>query len=418
MPDKIKPSQLRLGLAIKLPLSWMKHPFMSSKMVLENSHQIRIIQSLKLDFVYVYPEKSLPAPQETVETSNDEVLRQIDEAAEYRATLQQQKTARIEASKVRRRNIQKTEKAFSHSFNQLHSLMKKLSSQPVTAIEEATQLTTQMAELIARPDALSLHMIATAQKDQENLYYHALNVSTLSMMLAKNLALSEQQIQWVGFGALFHDIGKLRLPSQIVRKKTPLTAPEQNLLNMHAQYGAELAEKLPEFPPEAIPILLQHHELADGSGYPKGLQAADIDPLARIVLVVNTFDNLCHPGPGQATRSPHTALSHMYRNMRQQLPDTELKVLIKQMGVYPPGTLVQLSDDRIGMVITVNSDALLQPDIMVYEPDIPRLEAPILTLAEDGLVIGKVLKPQQLPTEVLDYLNPCAQISYHVQGKK
>lgn len=416
MPEKIAPNKLRIGYAIKLPLNWMKHPFMSSKLTIENVHQIRIIQSLKLDFVYYYPEQSQAAAPSSSPT-NDDVLRQIDEAAEYRAQLQQQKSARIEASKARRRSIQKTEKAFGQSFNQLHSLMKKLGSQPVTAIEEASQLTAQMAELIARPEALSLHMIATAQKDQENLYYHALNVATLSMILAKNLQYSEEQIQLVGFGALFHDIGKLRLPSQIVRKKTPLTKPEQHLLNLHTQYGAELAEKLSVFPPTAIPILMQHHEYVDGSGYPQGLTGDAIDPLAKIVMVVNVFDNLCHPGPGQATRSPHTALSYMYRKMRQQLPETELKVLIKQMGVYPPGTLVMLSDERVGMVITVNSDSLLQPDIMVYEPEIPRLEAPILTLAQDDLAIEKVLKPQQLPQQVLDYLNPCAQISYHVQGK-
>lgn len=386
-------------------------------MVIENQHEIRIIQSLKLDFVYWYPEKSTPE-KVTEKPSQADVLKQIDEAAEYRATLQQQKTARIEESKVRRRNIQKTEKAFSHSFNQLHSLMKKISSQPVTAIEEATQLTAGIAEQMSQQDALSMHMIATAQKDQENLYYHALNVSTLSMLLAKNLNLSEEKIQQVGFGALFHDIGKLRLPSQIMRKKEPLTKPEQNLLNLHTQYGAELASKLPEFPQETIAILMQHHEFMDGSGFPKGLKGESIDPLAKIVMVVNTFDNLCHPGPSQGTRSPHSALSLMYRKMKDQLPATELKLLIKMMGVYPPGTLVQLNDERVGMVITVNSDSLLQPDIMLYDADIPRMEAPILTMGQDGLAIEKVLKPQQLPAQVLEYLNPCATVSYYVQGKQ
>lgn len=417
MAEKIAPSKLRIGLAIKLPVNWMKHPFMSSKMVIENQHEIRIIQSLKLDFVYWYPEKSRPAPAEE-KASKADVLKQIDEAAEYRAQLQQEKSARIEESKARRRNIQKTEKAFSQSFNQLHSLMKKIGSQPVTAIEEASQLTANIAEQMSQQDALSMHMIATAQKDQENLYYHALNVSTLSMLLARNLKLAEEQIQLVGFGALFHDIGKLRLPSQILRKKEPLTKPEQNLLNLHTQYGAELAQNLSSFPPEAVNILMQHHEYMDGSGFPKGLKEASIDPLAKIVAVVNTFDNLCHPGPGQGIRSPHSALSYMYRKMKDQLPATELKLLIKMMGVYPPGTLVQLNDERIGMVITVNSDSLLQPDIMLYDGDIPRMEAPILTMGQDGLAIEKVLKPQQLPEQVLEYLNPCAKVSYYVQGKQ
>jgi putative nucleotidyltransferase with HDIG domain len=417
LAEKISPSKLRIGLAIKLPLNWMKHPFMSSKLIIENLHEIRIIQSLKLEFVYYYPEKSRPEPVED-KTSKADVLKQIDAAAEYRAQLQEQKSARIEESKVRRRNIQKTEKAFTHSFNQLHSLMKKVGSQPVTAIEEASQLTANIAEQMNQQDALSMHMIATAQKDQENLYYHALNVSTLSMLLARNLKLSTEQIQIVGFGGLFHDIGKLRLPSQILRKKEPLTKPEQNLLNLHTQYGAELALNLSTFPSEAINILMQHHEYMDGSGFPKGLKEADIDPLAKIVAVVNTFDNLCHPGPAQITRSPHTALSYMYRKMKDQLPATELKLLIKMMGIYPPGTMVQLNDERIGMVITVNSDSLLQPDVMLYDADIPRMEAPILTVGQDGLTIEKALKPLQLPAQVLEYLNPCAKVSYYVQGKQ
>ena len=144
---------------------------------------------------------------------------------------------------------------------------------------------------------------------------------------------------------------------------------------------------------------------------------SNFDPLAKVVAVVNEFDNLCHPPDLAKARSPHHALSYMYRSMKGKLADLEMKVLIKMMGVYPPGTIVQLSDQRIGIVMSVNSDNLLCPNVMVYDSDVPRLEAPILTLDPDSLSISKVIKIQSLPPQVAEYLNPRAQVSYHIQGK-
>src|SRR5690606_21939186 len=144
-------------------------------------------------------------------------------------------------------------------------------------------------------DSLVLHLISAAAKEQESLYYHSLNVATLSMMLAKNLNLSPAEVKTVGIGALFHDIGKIKIPSQILRKTTDLSAPEQNLLKLHTKYGIELVGLTDTFPLEAWPIVEQHHEYIDGSGYPKALKEPQIDALAKIVAVVNAFDNLCHP---------------------------------------------------------------------------------------------------------------------------
>ncbi|MBU2115800.1 MAG: HD family phosphohydrolase, partial [Gammaproteobacteria bacterium] len=111
------------------------------------------------------------------------------------------------------------------------------------------------------------------------------------------------------------------------------------------------------------------------------------------------------------------ALSYMYRSMKGKLPEIEMRVMIKMMGVYPPGTIVQLSDQRVGIVMSVNSDNLLCPNVMVYDADVPRMEAPVLTLQPDNVGISKVLKIQALPQQVAEYLNPRAQVSYHLQGK-
>jgi putative nucleotidyltransferase with HDIG domain len=411
---KISPNQVKVGYFIQLPLNWMKHPFISNKFKVENYQQISIIQTLELEYVYFFPEKSSASTDAEPEPEAD-VLAMQSAALKNAMTLE--KNQRIEQAKEQRRQLQKTEKAFAQSMVQVRNVMAKIGGRPLQAIEEGTELVNWIAETIIAADALVLHLISQASNEQENVYYHVLNVSVLSMMLAKNLGHNEDEIKIVGIGALFHDIGKLKLPSQILRKTEALTAPEANLLKLHTRYGVELLKLTESFPEQALNIVLQHHEFLDGSGYPSGLTAEAIDPLAQIVAVVNEFDNLCHPADLTKSRSPHHAMSALFKTMTGKLGTPQMSQMIKMMGVYPPGTVVQLSDQRVGLVMSVNSAQLLYPNVLIYDPQIPRLEAPIITLEEGKLVIEKVLKPTSLPAEVYAYLNPRAQVSYFIQGE-
>tara|TARA_B100001059_G_scaffold235832_1_gene283080 strand:+ start:59382 stop:60644 length:1263 start_codon:yes stop_codon:yes gene_type:complete len=414
---KIKPEQVKLGYAIKLPSGWMKHPFLSSSMLVETQQQLHIVKNLGLEYVYFYPDKSKQIAEDTAALSESEEIEFNSQMSEAQAKMLHEKMRRIEQAKAHRRDIQKTEKAFTHSLNQVRELMKQVSGRPLNAITEASQLISQLVDTIVNAESLVLHLISSGNKEQETLYYHVLNVSIVSMMLARNLGLSAEDVRIIGIGALFHDIGKLKIPSQILRKTTPLTTPEQNLLKMHTKYGTDLVGLAETFPLEAWPIIEQHHEYLDGTGYPKALVKEHINKLAHIVAVVNEFDNLCHPADATKARSPHHALAYLYRSMKGKLDDKTMRVMIKMMGVYPPGTVVMLSDQRIAMVMSVNSDNLLQPNVMIFDPEVPRLEAPVISLDSDDLAISKVLAIANLPERVREYLNPRAQVSYYVQGK-
>ncbi|WP_305856723.1 HD-GYP domain-containing protein [Balneatrix alpica] len=409
---KIKPSQIKIGYFIELPVSWMKHPFLTSKFKVASQDQIAVIQTLELEFVYLYPEKStiLAAPPQEEQSSQT-----VDEVKDQ---LEQEKQQRIEQAKEQRRQIQRTEKAFRQSMAKVRAIMTLISSRPLQAIEDGTELINDLADTILNADALVLHLISQAGKEQENIYYHVLNVSTLAMMLGKNLGLSAEQVKLIGIGALFHDIGKSKIPSPILRKTEPLTTPELNLFKLHTRYGVELLKLTETFPEQALPIVGQHHEFLDGSGYPEGLKGVAINTLARVVTVVNEFDNLCHPPNPKDARSPHQAMSILFKGMQGKLGQAEVEQLIKMMGVYPPGTLVRLSDERIGLVMSVNSKKLLYPNVVAYDAEIPRLEAPILSLEEGKLSISEVLKPSDLPPEVYEYLNPRAKISYFIQDEE
>ena len=158
---------------------------------------------------------------------------------------------------------------------------------------------------------------------------------------------------------------------------------------------------------------MQHHEYADGSGYPQGLAGDKISALARIVSITNTYDNLCNrPNPADSM-SPHEAMSCMFGKMRKQFDESALNLFIRSMGIYPPGTLVKLSDGSFGMVIAVNSGKPLRPSVLIYDPGVPKNEAIILDLQHEPILeISQSLKPAQLTPEVYEYLSPRKRTTY------
>lgn len=412
---KIKPTQIKIGYAIKLPCSWMEHPFLAANFVVENQQQIDIIQTLPLDFVFFYPDKSqLQSSAPAVPANNSDT--EANAVAEETLRLQQQKQQRIDAAKAHRSAIQKTEKVFAQTLGQVKSLMQTLASRPLNVVEDSQVLIQQMTDTILGAESLVIHFMASGSKEQQNFYSHSLNVSVLSMLLAEKLGMSELEVQNVGMGALFHDIGKLKIPSQITRKKTPLTTPELNLLKMHPRYGRELVDLISIFPAGAKVVIEQHHEYYDGSGYPQGLKGDLIHPLTRIVTVTNEFDNLCHPLDAAKTKTPHHALSYMFTQMKGKFHHDTLAAFIKLMGIYPPGTMVQLSDSRLGIVMSAHAANLTQPEVLVYDPDVPRLEAPLITLGRE-LKIEKVANVNDLAPEIVLYLNPRAQTNYYFDPK-
>jgi hypothetical protein len=165
--------------------------------------------------------------------------------------------------------------------------------------------------------------------------------------------------------------------------------------------------------PGPLLIIAQHHEHADGSGFPNKLNMDRMSMGARIVALVNRFDGLCNPMLPSKSLTPHEALSLMFAQGRNRFDATMLNAFIRMMGVYPPGSTVQLTDDRYALVVSVNSARPLKPQVMVHEPSVKSEEALILNLEEmPDLGIRRSLKPMFMPRASLDYLSPRPRISY------
>ena len=274
----------------------------------------------------------------------------------------------------------------------------------------------RMVDSLMTDKDIAIHLM-NDRAGGEEVYFHSLNVAVLSLMLAKELGLSAEDIRTLGIAALFHDVGKAEIPDRILLKTEPLNRAEQTLYEQHCQWSIDAARKA-SLADETLTIIGQHHECCDGSGYPGKLKLKDIHPLARILALVNHFDSLCNRAITADSYTPHEALALIFAQQRNKFDPLPLNTFIRCMGVYPPGSIVMLSNEAYGLVVSVNSSRPLKPQVLVHVPGSPPEDAPIIDLEEEpDLNISKSLKSAQLPREVLESLNPRKHLTYFFAPK-
>lgn len=411
----IAPEQLCVGLYVHLELSWMEHPFPFSSFKIKNAEQVETIKQLGLSRICVEPRRSANRPL-PIAPRDAKTVQPPAAASNVESEAVKEKKERIEQLNRIRREITEVEKEFQQAADTVKNISRNIHSRPQEVRQEAEKLVGKMVDSILSKGDVMIHAIS--EKLGEDVYFHALNVTVLSLILAKALGMGAEESKYLGMGAMFHDIGKVEIPPKILMKTDPLTKSEQAFFEMHCEYGQDIATKA-GLSKHAINIVMQHHEFVDGSGYPGKLKADKISPLSKIVSIVNVYDNLCNPHNLADALTPHEALSQMFAVKRSKFDPIALKALIHCLGVYPPSSIVQLSNEMLGMVVSGNSSKPLKPNVLVYDPGIPQDEAVIISLErESDLNIVKSLRPGQLPREVYQYLNPRKRVTYYFDPKK
>ncbi len=321
----------------------------------------------------------------------------------------------IARNKERRERFAACEKRYEETVSQVVGVLKKAAKPSEEVLAAAHGM---IASLVATflSDMDVVVSLMTNKPREETRNYHALNVAVLSMMLAREVGLGKDEMRDLGMGALFHDVGKGRVPIQRFSKGnlTTLNKVVREYYREHPFIGAKIVSAFPDFPPAALEVVLKHHETLDGQGFPSGLPAGDIPLLARIVAIANAYDRYCNKKDESGYATPHEALKAMY-GRKGKLDQMLLATFIRNIGVYPPGSIVELSNGLPGMVISSNPRESFRPSVLVHHPDIPRKEALIIDLTiEEDIKIVRCLRPEDLPREVFAYLNPVRRANYYV----
>jgi HD-GYP domain-containing protein (c-di-GMP phosphodiesterase class II) len=209
--------------------------------------------------------------------------------------------------------------------------------------------------------------IATRKvSNRDGLYYHALNVALLSMNLAASAGFSEEQVVQVGIGALLHDVGMLLVPEGIRFKEGRLTDAEWFEVRKHPLYGIHIIDRLTRLPDAVKYITYQTHERENGKGYPKQRPGHLIHNFAKIVQIADIFDAVASPRPYRVAYTPFKGVEMLIKLGKQKLISEQLvTTMLKSVSLFPVGSLVELSDGRIGQVIASNEYHLAHPLISI-----------------------------------------------------
>lgn len=411
LEQRISIDQVRVGLYIRLE-DWMDHPFLFNSFKIRNEKQIQTLRALGIQHVIYVREKSEmpPLPPPKVDAPPPPPPSEPDPEV---AAMWQAKKERREKLTQQREALGRCEKKFTTGVGTVKSMLRNLFSRPAESVAQAQELVSDMVDSLLEEKDVVLHLM-NAKTGDENAYYHALNVTMLSLILGKEAGFGCDEMRALGLGTLLHDMGKEKVPSQILLKKTPWTTAERNFYQQHVLYGLEMARQLPEVAPGALEVIAMHHELLDGTGFPGKLKGERIGRFARIACIANTFDNYCNRINLADSMTPAEAIAHMFRRENGKYDAALMQHFIRCMGVYPPGSVVQLNNGHIGLVMSVNPGKLLHPSLLIYDPDVPKEEALWLDLSEDpDLKVEKTLRPGELDKAVFDYLEPRTRVSYY-----
>jgi HD-GYP domain-containing protein (c-di-GMP phosphodiesterase class II) len=166
-------------------------------------------------------------------------------------------------------------------------------------------------------------------------------------------------------GAIFMDVGKTRIPTELLIKRDHLSDKEMALMQKHVAFGVEIVSEMEGVDQRVLEMVQCHHERYNGTGYPNGLSGAAIPIYARIAGIVDTYDAMTTPRPYAKPRSTYEAMRQLNNLAGVEFPAEVVEQFLQAVGVFPVGTLVELNTGEVGVVIAQNRIRRLRPKIMV-----------------------------------------------------
>ena len=455
MSVKVDVDALRVGMFVHLDLGWWAHPFALSSFLLTSPEQIATIRGLGLKRVRWSPERSrlsepegtpddTPAAaandaalgdggQDAAASSGDAARAAAGDTAPARADTADTadsaasdegdghgdgsgpaggapaaQRAELAAQRAAQRLCEQQCQEAGAAWNEAQRLVP---TTPAQAREVTEALTRSLLDKLLVDREMCVRVLSEGAGDRVTT--HALNVAVISLLMGRVFGFGADDMLDLGVGALLHDVGKIDLPERVRHGSAlPLSAVELAAYQEHVALGLGHGQRM-GLREGALAVLAQHHEMADGSGFPGRLNLDRMSTAARIVSLVNRYDNLCNPPQVAAALTPHEALSTIFAQSRSKFDATMLNAFIRMMGVYPPGSLVQLTDDRYATVVSCNSSRPLKPRVLVCDTAVPLDQALLLNLdGQTDIGIRRSLKPTQLPAAARDYLSPRPRMVY------
>lgn len=223
-------------------------------------------------------------------------------------------------------------------------------------------ITNDLLNAIDQNNAIAID-IGELKTSDEYTFKHSVDVATIAMILAKQQGLSKQEIFEIGVAGLLHDVGKTKVPIEILNKPGRLDEEEFAIMRQHSVYGYRMVTDKPDFSPAVAMGVLQHHEKINGAGYPMGVDESKISPYAKILSVADIYDALITERPYKQAFSQRDAVE-MIMSMTHELDMKAMKSFLESMILYPVGSIVDLSNGEKAKVVKNSPHYILRPTVV------------------------------------------------------
>jgi len=260
------------------------------------------------------------------------------------------------------------------------------------------QITQNVLQLVRDERDESISAILGSAVKEDSLARSGINIAILSVVMGQTLRLPPYRLAYLATGALLHDVGMLRIPEDIRKKKGKLSEEEAQKIRAHPLLSYRVITKELMYPDDIGLVGLQHHERWDGEGYPRRNAAADIDILARVVSVADAFEAMVSTKSYRNSMIGYVAMKNLLSDNSRRFDPDILKAFIKSMGIYPLGSLVLLNNAAIGRVVETHAEAPLRPKIRIVVDEFGNQSEGengelLDLLAEKSLFIARAIDP-------------------------
>lgn len=348
--QKMDVKDLRVGMmVVELDIPWEESSFMFQGLELKSPADVLAIQEA-CSFVYVdYDEFSLQkdTPQGTGLPATPKTSTQL-----YKVNVEDEFDAAVEVHEFASRTV-----------NTLFEDIRLGGEVDGAKVKQAVNGCVD--SIVRNPDASI--WLTRIQAKSETTAQHSMNVAALSIVIGKALNMSPQELEDLGCCAMLHDVGKTRVPEEIVMKPGPLTDEEMAEVRKHCQHGKEILMATKSVLSGAAEVAHAHHERVDGTGYPRGLEADKIPCMAKIVAIAEAYDCMTSRQVYREAISPSQALQELYAARGKQFDEDYVVKFIDSIGIFPPGSVIEMVNGEVAIVLANTTDKLRPRCILILD---------------------------------------------------
>jgi HD-GYP domain-containing protein (c-di-GMP phosphodiesterase class II) len=261
-----------------------------------------------------------------------------------------------------RQNKAKGRETYDEGIQLMHDVETQAKLGKVFEVEPLQRMVSALLDTLFKDPAAILGLTAIKSHDDYTLN-HSINVCILSVSLGASLGLDAESLKSLGLSALLYDLGKVRIPEEILNKEGPLTADEWTIVKSHASEGADLLKRIQLVDQMPMVVAYEHHQRHDLQGYPPPAGPQEQHLFSKIVALCDAYDAMTTRRPFRREIRPDKALAVLMQGRAKAYDPSVTKALVAMLGIYPMGAVVSLSDNSTAVVFRVNKDDLLRPRV-------------------------------------------------------